>query len=109
VTTGIVWVFVSNCPWPLGFWSLSRRTIGHQYPIEYPIAGSRELLQKAENPATMRDFAMARPGLEPGTPPQVAQERQTNDAYDAEPMLPPALQGGHWGSPNPASAKSQTA
>jgi hypothetical protein len=39
-----------------------------QCPIECPIAVATEPLREMENPATVRDFAVARPGLEPGTP-----------------------------------------
>jgi hypothetical protein len=46
----------------------SKVMFGHRYPIEYPIGDVSERLRKQENPDAIGVFAMARPGLEPGTP-----------------------------------------
>ena len=47
---------------------LGRRPSARQCPIECPNADATAPLGEMENPAVMRDSAVARPGLEPGTP-----------------------------------------
>jgi len=46
----------------------SNGALGPEYPIEYPMTVDRETVRKAEDPARMPGFRVARPGLEPGTP-----------------------------------------
>jgi hypothetical protein len=49
--------------------SVSNRSyVGPQDPIGYPIDGIHGSLRKEENPDGIGVFAVARPGLEPGTP-----------------------------------------
>jgi hypothetical protein len=47
---------------------LGRRPSARQRPIECPNADATEPLREMENPSVVRDSAVARPGLEPGTP-----------------------------------------
>ena len=61
-------VFASNTPTNTGIPRGAAAVIGHGVPDRVPDERSPGSVQKAENPATMPAFRMARPGLEPGTP-----------------------------------------